>query len=130
MSNGDRILAVEDLRRKLMVKHVAFDTPSLTANCNIYFIACAHPPAPVSLTDAVHSVDTQPSPQAPPDGMIEQARTNRDAKVEQIMRNQLASPAAHPDGNCTVIYTERVCKYPIKRCGGGVRPQCIGVAKH
>ena len=124
MSNGDWVRAVEDLRRKVMLRHVGFDNPTLATKFHIYFIACANPPAPMRLADAMHSDDTQPSPQAPPHGMNEQARANRDATVEQIMRNKLASPAAHRDGNSSLNYREEVCKCPIKQCRGKVPPQC------
>ena len=43
MSNGDWVRAVEDLRRKVMLRHVGFDNPTLATKFHIYFIACANP---------------------------------------------------------------------------------------
>ena len=65
MCKGDWARAMEDLRCKVMVRHVGCYTPTLASKFNIYFIACADPPAPMHLADAMHSDDKQPSPQAP-----------------------------------------------------------------
>ena len=66
MSNGDWVRAVEDFRRKVMVRHVRFDTPPLFSRFNLHFIACAEPSGPMRLVDAMHWDYTQPSPKAPP----------------------------------------------------------------
>ena len=73
---------------------------------------------------AQHSTAQHGDTEAAPHGMNEQARANRDATVEQIMRNELASRAAHRDGNSYLNYREKVCKSPIKQCRGKVPPQC------